>query len=254
LYLNNRKDGIEMTETTNVGTPTPEGAGGNQPPVSRGTEQPIAGAPQSSQEFLDLKKRLDLTEKELRGLQSRQDKDKNETQRFMDEVKQQMASGKSFEEAEKAVTESRKAQEKDDLLYKIAQKVGVLGESSPTQATGNGASVTNDVAQVLSKAKLDANDAQVIDLIKNYGNDPVEFAMRVGEHKARMANSPQPSAASSPALQSAPPQSGPPSVEKLTGDYQKEMLAARGNKALAKGIVDKYRKMGVPTERVTFTV
>ncbi len=240
-----------MTEKTNVDTSNLEGAGGNQPPVSQEPGQSIAGAPQGSQEFLDLKRRLDLTEKELRGLQSRQDKATNETQRLLDDIKSQMADGKSFDEAQSAVLASRKAQEKDDLLYKIAQKVGVLDESSQTPPAGNGTNATGSTAQVLSETGLDANTPEVIDLIAKYGSDPVKFAVHAGELKARRANSPQPSAAASPSLQ-APPSGGSPSVEKLTEDYQKDMLAARGKPAELKAIKEKARKQGVPVDSIVF--
>src|SRR5690348_10609473 len=111
-----------MTENTNVGDQTLAGAGETtNSPVSPEKGQPIAGTTLSPQELLALKREVELTRKELKGLQSVQDKGQNEIQRFMAEVKKQMATGKSLEEAEAAVTENRKVQEKDDLLFKIAR-------------------------------------------------------------------------------------------------------------------------------------
>lgn len=238
-------------DRSNVGTPSPDGAGGNQPPVSQTQGQPIAGTPQGSQEFSTLVKRLDQTEKELRGLQSRQDKEKNETQRLLDDIKTQIDSGKSFEEAQRSVLASRKAEEKDDLLLKIAQKVGVLGESSQPVPAGTGAQATSGTAQVLSKAGLDANTPEVIELIQKYGSDPVDFAMKIGEYKAGLANRPQASATGSTVLQGPPP-GGAPDEKKLTEEYKTKVAGARGNAAEIRRLIGEYEKKGVKVHEISF--
>lgn len=195
-----------MAQNSNVGDPNLDGADGNQPDVSQGQEKPIAGKPQGSDELSDLRKELVLLRRELGGLQSRQDKGQNEVQRFMEEVKQHMKTnpGATLDEAEQAVTASRMAREKDDLLLRIAEKVGVLPSTSQAPAAGNGVNVTDGVAQVIGKAGLDANSAEVIELIQKYGNSPLEFALGVGELKARMANKPQPSASASSTINANP--------------------------------------------------
>jgi len=195
------------TDNTNVGDQTPAGAGENtNSPVSLGNGQPIAGAPQGSQDVLELKKSIELLGKELKGLQSRQDKGQNEVQSFMADVKKQMASGKSLEEAEAAVNASREAQAKDDLILKMARKLGVLDEVSQTPAAGNGGAVTNDAAKaVIAELKLDANSVDVISILgKGYDADKQELELR------RLATrpQPQPSPAESASLQSRPAPSG----------------------------------------------
>ena len=236
-----------MAQNTNVGDQTQDGAGENtSSPVSPGNGQPIAGTPQSSQELLELKKRLDLTEKELRGLQSRQDVEKNDVQRFMAEVKQQMAAGKSLEEAEAAVNANRKVQEKDDLLFKMARKLGVLDDVSQTPA-GNGAAVTESAAQVISELKLDANAADVVSILAK-GLDPEKQELELRRLATRPR--PQPSPADSPSLQSGPP-SGGQDEKSLRASYDKEITqiaqTQRGD-AKIKAIADlkiKYREKGV---------
>ena len=186
----------------NVGDPAPAGAGGNQPLVSPENGQPIAGAPQSSQELLEIKKQLELTRKELQGLQSRQDKEQNETQRFMAEVKKQMANGKSLEEAEAAVLENRKVQEKDELLLRIARKIGALDDVSQPPAAGNGGNVTGDVAKVIAELQLDANSADVVSILGK-GLDPLRQELELRRLVTRPRS--QPSAAESSTIQAAPP-------------------------------------------------
>lgn len=203
-----------MTTNPNVGDQIPTGAGEQtNSPVSPEGGQPIAGTPQSSQELLELKKGYDRLERELRGLQSRQDVEKNDVQRFMAEVKKQMATGKSLEEAEAAVTENRKVQEKDDLLFKIARKVGVLDEVSQT-AAGNGGNVTESAAQVISELKLDANNADVISILaKGFDPDKQELELR----RYAMRPRPQPSAAESPSIPAGSPPA-PADVDRLNAE------------------------------------
>ena len=162
-----------MTEATNVDATNLEGAGENQSPVSQEQAKSIAGAPSNSQELLELRKQLELTRAEMKGLQSRQDKEKNEVQRFMEDVKAQMAKGKSLEEAEQAVHESRKATEKDELLYKIAQKVGVL-DGSPQNVAGNGRNAADEVANVFAEYDVPLNDPEAASLMDMRGVDLVK--------------------------------------------------------------------------------
>jgi len=205
-----------MDETQDVGL---EGAENTKSPVS--TKQPIESAPHQSQEFLELRKQLELTRSELKGLQSRQDKETNEVQRFMGEVKKRMASGMSLEEAEKAVVADEQAAKKDDLLLKIAQKVGVLDQPSAPPA-GNGNTPTIDTASVLSKYELDGSDPEVIEkVLRGKFNSPADAelaALRIAYQRAK-PNQPSPSAA--PSLVGSTPQQT--SGEKsLLAEFEKE--------------------------------
>ena len=235
-----------MDDTQDVGL---EGAENTNSQVS--AKQPIEGAPQQSQELLEIKKALELTRSELKGLQSRQDKETNEVQRFMGEVKKRMAKGMSLEEAEQAVVADEQAAKKDDLLFKIAQKVGVLDSPSDKPA-GNGQTPTFDVASTLSKYELEANDPEVIERILR-GNfktpeDAELAALRLAYQRAK-PNQPSPSAA--------PTQVGKPiapaGLDELTKQYQKDMLAARGNRTKLSDLREEYKKKGVDVYNVDFT-
>lgn len=230
-----------MTTQSNVGDQTPGGAGENtNSPVSQENGQPIAGTPQSSQELLEIRKQLELTRKELQGLQSRQDKEQNETQRFMAEVKKQMANGKSFEEAEAAVLENRKVQDREELLFKIARKVGVLDDVSQTPA-GNGGNVTNFKAQVIQKAQLDANAPEVLQLLQQVTDD-FDFALKVGELKARSASRPAPDIANASTITAAPAR-GDKAADIEKGYLEEIAKVRRGNTHEASMVKAKWRKI-----------
>jgi len=173
-----------MTDATNVDSTNLEGAAGNQPGVSQEQGKSIAGAPSTSQEFLELKKELELTRAEMKGLQSRQDKEKNEVQRFMEDVKAQMAKGKTLEEAEQAVHEHRKVVEKDELLYKIAQKVGVLG-GSPQNVAGNGSNAADETAKVFEEYNVDPNDPEATPLLALQGVELLRAVSKLALKRAK---------------------------------------------------------------------
>ena len=183
-----------MDDTQDVGT----GAEGTTtPPVSK----PIEGAPQQSQEFLEIKKQLELTRSELKGLQSRQDKEQNEVQRFMGEVKKRMAKGMSLEEAEQSVVADNQATQDKELLHKIAQKVGVLDSPSTPAPAGNGQGQTVDVASTLSKYGLNENDPDVAAELASE-RDVEKAALRVVFKRSKQ---PTPDASASSSVTGTPP-------------------------------------------------
>jgi hypothetical protein len=236
-----------MTEATNVDNTNLEGAGENQSSVSQEQAKSIAGAPSTSQEFLELKKALELTRSELKGLQGRQDKDKTEVQRFMEDVKAQMAKGKTLEQAEQAVHESREAKSKDDLLYKIAQKVGVL-DGSPQNAAGNGSNAADETAKVFEEYNVDPNDPEATPLLALQGVELIKAVSKLALKRAK------PSATDSSEASALRTEPAPPaSVEAATQKYKEDMLKARGNRALLADIKAKARKGGVPVDSVDFT-
>jgi len=169
----------------NVENPNLEGAEGNQPAVSPEQGKSIAGQPQSSHELLELKKGYDRLEKELKGLQSRQDKSTNEVQRFMEEVKGQMAKGLSLDEAEQAVHANRKAAEKDELLYQIATKLGI--GNSPQSVTGNNRNTADEVAGVFSEYNVDPNDPEAVPLLELRGTDLVKAVSKLAIKRAKQS-------------------------------------------------------------------
>lgn len=221
-----------MDETQDVGI----GAEGTTtPPVSK----PIESAPQQSQELLEIKKALELTRSELKGLQSRQDKEQNEVQRFMGEVKKRMAKGMSLEEAEQAVTAENQAAQKDELLYKIAQKVGVLDSPSAQSPAGNGLGQTVDVASTLSQYGLNENDPDVAAALASE-KDVEKAALRVA---LRRSKQPHADVSASTSAQGKP--TSPTNGEQLKAEYIQKIRAARGQRREIKALQEEYSKKGV---------
>jgi len=229
----------------NVENPNLDGAEGNQPAVSPEQGKSIDGKPQSSQEFLQLKQGYDRLEKELKGLQSRQDKSTNEVQRFMEDVKGQMAKGLSLDEAEQAVHANRKAAQKDDLLNQIAAKLGI--GNSPQTVTGTSPNAADEAESVFSEYSVDPNDPEAIPLLELRGTDLVKAVSKLAIKRAKQST---PDSSEAPSLSSGAPK--PAGIEGLTNQYQKDMLAARGKPSLLKDIKEKARKAGVPVDSIAF--
>lgn len=228
------------TNNPNVGDPNPAGAGGNQPPVSPEQGQSIAGVPQGSQEVLELRKSYERLERELKGLQSRQDKGQNEVQSFMAEVKQQMAKGKSLEEAEAAVNESREAQAKSDLLLKMARKLGVLDDVSQTSPAGNGGPVTSTAAKaVINELQLDGNAPEVVSILAK-GLDPDRQELELRRFAARPRSTPDAASASTFTASPAPATNKAAEIER--GYLEELATVPRGNTHKVSMVKAKWRK------------
>ncbi len=182
-----------------------QGAGGaTNSPVS--PAKTIEGAPDQSQVLQKLQKDLELTRRELQGLQGRQDKETNEVQRAMGELKKRLDSGMSFDEAQKSIAADNEVAAEKAMIRRIAQKLDVLDES-PSNTTGNSVPVANDKASTLQQYNLDANDPDVAEAIRGK-NDPTEVRLAALEVALKRATKPTPDASASPAVQGRPsPQS-----------------------------------------------
>lgn len=162
----------------------------------------IDGAPDQSQVLLNIQKQLEQTRSELRGLQGRQDKETNDVQRAMGELKKRLDSGMSFDEAQKSIAADNEVAAEKALIRKIAEKVGVLDESPSTPA-GNGQPMANDKASTLQQYGLDANDADVAEAIRGK-SDPLEIKLAALEVAYKRATKPSPDASASTAVQGRP--------------------------------------------------
>lgn len=216
-----------MTDTPNVDNQAGAGADGNQPSASPQAGGSVAGNAAELSQLVKaaIAEELKPIKGEISGLYSRQDKDRNAFSEFMAEFKKQKAKGLSDEDAETAaqssLVEREKQTKRDQIIDKLAEQ---YLNSSSAQPAGNGTSGADATAKVLKEAQLDANTPEVIDLIRQYGNDPVSFAVRAGELRAKMANKPTPdaSASSTPVT---PPASPPQEVDvqALTAEQQRLM-------------------------------
>jgi hypothetical protein len=98
----------------------------------------------------------------------------------------------------------------DEITFRddIRQIKDQLDKFSPAsqQATGTSpAGVTEAAKSVFEKAKLDPNTPEAVQLLRDYGNDPIELAMQAGLLRARVGNVEPPSPASAPAIQGGTP-------------------------------------------------
>lgn len=233
-----------MTES-NVDTQN-EGAVGGQPPVSTQDGGSISDTEGLVRLFeAKLEEKLKPVLAEVRGVQGRQDKDRNAFREFMDEFKAQKAKGLNDNEAEAAANlslkEKAEAQSDKQLLRQIAEKV--LGSSG----SGNPATPDAKVIDVLKQYELDPNDPDVVAKVLTQ-TDPKDAELAALKMLRQRQSAPSISAAP-PALGTPPRQ--PSDVEQLT-KYRAEMLSARGKPADLNAIKEKYRKAGVPVDNVIF--
>lgn len=222
----------------NVENPNLEGAGTNQTPVSQSKGSSIEGSPSNSQEFLELKRDFELAKKELKGLQSRQDKDKNELQRFMEEVKTKVSKGLSLEEAEQAVHADREVARKDDLLNKIALKLGI--DDSPQNLTGNKSNAVDTVAQVFNEFGVDPNHPEATALYNLKGEELIK-----GVAKLAIKTKTNVPLDSSEATSIQSGASSRNDGQSLMSEYQKKIQPLRGNVLAISQLQNEYRKKGL---------
>jgi hypothetical protein len=224
-----------------------EGAGGSpNPAVSSEPNGSIEGADQLSKLLkAEIAEALKPVLAEVRGVQGRQDKDRTEFRGFLDAYEANKKKGMSNVEAELAASSSLQEQEKqvkrDTLIDQLAQKF--LGAS----LNGN---ETIAHAELVKNYNLDANDPDVIANVLSQ-TDPKDAKIAALELVAKRQTSPTPNASAASTIVSAPAK--PASVDQLTEQYRKDMLAARGKPGLLKSIKENAFKNGVPVDQVIFS-
>jgi hypothetical protein len=121
-----------------------------------------------------------------------------------------------------------------------------------TPSPGSGAALTaQDVSQIITDLQLDANDPQVIEGLRGTYRSRDHFESHMTKLALGRATKQPPSLSAAP-VGSAPVSPSDPSVEQSTREYQKDMIAARGDKAKLRAIKDKAIKDGVPVDRIAF--
>lgn len=108
---------------------------------------------------------------EISGLYSRQDKDRNELSKFLDEFKKQKAKGLSDDEAEQAATSSLSQAEKDArqsaLLDKLAERFLNEPSTNTGGASDSGAFDLSEAEKDMIARGLDVNDPEYLQLVKS---------------------------------------------------------------------------------------
>lgn len=228
-----------------VGTPAPNGAAGkpNQP-VSP-AQNPIDG--DVAKLLAGLGEKFDGLQKELRGLQGRQDKSENNFQAQLARLEQYEKQGLSRPEAVAKMQSDDAAESRWTNLEKKLDTLAAQFANGGTQANDN-----SSVAKVFESLGLDLKDTRVASaLVRKYENaDQVELtAYRL---QRELAQSPNPTSAQSASLLTGTPRQVDTSA--LREDYIKEIQTMRGNRQGIKAVQDKYRKLGFDTGSVDFRV
>lgn len=236
-----------MTDQPNVGTAPATGA--PETPNSSVSPQgtpPIEGADQ----LLNLlesrfSSKFDNLTKELRGLQSRQDKAENSFQERLAKLDQLQGQGLSREQAlAKMEAEDADVSWRKNLETRLEQIASQLG-SGGTQTNRQ-----QQVADVFANVGLDPKDPRVAPfLVKEYQSPEAMELAAYRLHK-ELTQTPTPTAAQGASLQSKPESRA--DVAELTQKYQNDMLAARGKPSELKRIKEEARKNGVPVDSIVF--
>jgi hypothetical protein len=185
--------------------------------------------------------------KELRGLQSRQDKSESTFQQQLAKFNQIKTQGnltddQALAEMQRGDAEAQRWEKIDKRFDELAARIG--GGGAPTNDS-------NAAAKVFESIGLDLKDVRVASaLIRKYDTpEAVELAAYRLQREIAQAPNPSPAQFASSGSTS----SGKKNVEELTQDYTKEIQEARGKGArFGEAIKQKYRDQGVPVDSITF--
>ena len=233
-----------MAEIQNEGNPQAEGAGSQ--PVSSGEGKPFEGSQNELVELLKAQsKKLETFEKEIRGLQSKQDKGDKQFKEFMADYQKQVAAGvpdhEAYEIAQNNQNAKKRQAEREALLDQL------LAERS-------GKSVGAD--SKLAKAKelalkygIDENDPSLAEIVSTKDEDRWE-----GEIAIRAIKKTSPQSLGGVPSMPATPSPSKPDLQRLGEEYVNKVLEAKGNKMLVRQLREEYRKKGVPVDNTVFSV
>lgn len=152
-----------------------------------------------------LSRKLEEVDARSRALQGDKDRGVNKATKEVEELKAKIA---EYEKLKSKGFDLDEAVDEIDFKSTIRELKDQLGRLNPAsqQATGTSPSgVTEAAKSVFEKAKLDPNTPEAVQLLREYGNDPIALAMAVGQLKARVGNTEPPSPTSAPAIQGGTP-------------------------------------------------
>lgn len=240
-----------MTTNPNVGSEPANGAAGTpNPAVSPQGTPPIEGADQLLSVLRgEISKQFETFGKELRGLQSRQDKTENRFVEQLAKLDKYEKNGLSRDEAlAKMDADEAETNWRKNFEAKIDQLAALVG-SAGTQPNRQ-----QVVSEVFSNVGLDPKDPRVAaHLVKEY-KDEKEMKLAAYELKEELSKTPSPTQAQGASLQGKPELKQ--SVEELANSYKSEMLAAprgKAGEATRKAIMDKFKSQGVKVHEIDLT-
>ena len=240
-----------MTENEKDSGSVAEMEGVPNPPISeRQNAQHDSDAAAKLQSTLDsLAKKLDEANAHSRTQKSENDRGVAQTRKEVGELKRQIA---EYERLKGSGLEVDAAVEEVTFRDEVRALREQLSKLNPaqTEGTGNTGGKADPVAEVIKKANVNANDAGVLDLVREFGNDPMAFAIGLGKYKATLG---PPDASAAPTMQNTSVASTE-DRESLKRGYVEEMKKARGNRAEGNAVQDKYRKKGLDIEHIGFNL
>ena len=236
-----------MTDDTKVDNGVVGGESGS-PNQGLSSANPESIPSQKVEDVNILKTELETLKKELRGLQSRQDKGTSEISEILAEFKKQQKSGLNEIDAElaavNAIENRKKVARRDQALDLLIEKLN-LNEVSE-QLTGSKSNGTDDYAKVIKEFGANATDPDILLMLRESKN-PTELAIKLG--KRTQSPPPTQSQAAASVGQSVPTPDG----NALIGEYTRQMQANRGKPSEIRRIKAEYAQKGVPVDQVAFT-
>ena len=181
---------------------------------------------------------------EVRGVQSRQDKDRTAFQEFAAEYRNQKAKGLPDNEAEAAASEvldQRERQNKMELLLDAFAKEKGL-DLATLKMTGKNLKSASGYEKVIEKFGLDANDPMVATLMRD-NPDVVDFSISIGHYALEQKTAPTPTEAQKAAATAS--RSVTSDADSLLTEYNEAMKTPSRTGSRMKEIEKQLIEMGV---------
>lgn len=194
--------------------------------------------------LIDLGGKYEALQKELRGLQGRQDKTESAFKTQFAEYDRLIKKGMSHDEA----VETLENKQKETSTLTDLQKR--LEDLAKRLEGGQPATASQEVVQAFEELGLDVRDPAVIIEMQKY-RDLDSAVAGAYRFKKSMSKAPGVTSAQTPALTSVPKSV---SMETLKSEYIKEVSAVRGNRSLVKGVQAKFRERGLNVDSIGFSV
>jgi DNA repair exonuclease SbcCD ATPase subunit len=193
-----------------------------------------------------LTRKLDEVDERSKSLQGDKDRGVNQTKDEVKELKRKIA---EIEKLKKSGLDEDGAIEEHSFREEIRTVKDQLSKLVSTQVvpTGNGENLVDEVAKVFAEFGLDPNHPEAQSL---YSLKGTELIKGVAKLKIKSQSTSVDSSEATSLQGGSPPVKA--GVEKLTEQYQKDMLENRGNPPKLKAIKEKAIKDGVPVESVVF--
>lgn len=233
-----------MTEENQTEGKVETGGEQSANPVSSSAQsQPSSG--DLAQTIASLQKKLDAQDGEIRALKGGKDKAVDRVEKSNAEMLERFAKYLNVDAA--TLQDAQRQSVLDDL---IAERMrGPQPEPTP-QGSGSGQGAKVELFDLLKQYGLNENDPDVANALSGAKNS-VEAENAILKVVVKRANKPIPDASASTAAQGKPAQSA--NLESLTAQYQKDMLANRGNRFALDKIKADAKKAGVPVDTIVFT-